>query len=267
MLTDDALITVVKQAFQAQTRSVSASPQLCDVVRRRLRRRQAATLAAAGATAAAVCTVAVAVTAGIPHPPVAPAHSAGALPGPSTRTATSAVTGTGGGGTKLLRLSDYTFTIPAEARVSTTCLDNPQAWTNSWSPRPLAHAIATYMLIRMPNGNFGYTANGDSCDGAAFVYSTRTPTPVDTVSAAGKPTIYLAAPTPATRIGYFALDAHDSAWAAQQTGGPTGPTYYVIGEIPADNDQSVLVALLQQYPMSAQQDTATNPFAAPATTG
>ena len=88
-----------------------------------------------------------------------------------------------------------------------------------------------------------------SCDGAAFVYSARHPAAVDTVTASGQPTVYLAANTANSRIGYLALDAKDSAQAAEQTHGPTGVPYYVIGEIPSDNDQSVLVSLLQQYSM------------------
>lgn len=248
MLNNDKIIGLLNESFDSDTRSVTPSPKLVADVRRRIKRRQTRRLAALGGSAAAICAVAVAITVSGQGGAGAPTHPMAARVGPSTA-ARSSTPANETGQSKLLRLSAYTFKIPAQAKVSKTCLDGPETWAKTWSPRPVDYPIASYLLVRFRGGNFGYAADGGSCDGAAFVYSARHPAAVDTVTASGQPTVYIAANTANSRIGYLALDAKDSAQAAEQTHGPTGAPYYVIGEIPSDNDQSVLVSLLQQYSM------------------
>src|SRR6185312_12601315 len=113
MSNDDSLISMLKESFEADTRSVMAPPTLVSDVRSRLKRRRAASWTAAGAACLAVA-VAVVLSAG------------------STARTDSASRRH----TKPLHLSGYTFQVPADAVTTTTCLVGPDAWTNSVSAQP-----------------------------------------------------------------------------------------------------------------------------------
>jgi hypothetical protein len=240
MLSDDALVDLVKSSFEADVRSVAVPLDLPVTVRRQLQRRRRGVAAALSATAVAACTVGIvfAVTQAGPARPTQPAAASGTGLGPVTET----------GGTKLLQLSGFTFRLSANAATALTCLRaDTRSWINSWSAAPSRRPVAFRLLIN--GGNGGGDPHAEPCTGAAFVPSRKHPAAVDTVRAPGQRPVYVAAPTASARVGYLALNARDSAAFAGLMGGPVGPRYYLIGEIAAGNDQSVLVAMLRQFPL------------------
>lgn len=226
MLDDDATVAGIKESFARRTATVKASPELVGLVRKRFtrRRRSRNALASAGLVGAlAWATIAISTSQQSAHP---------------------------GTTMKAVHLSGYTFKVRSDTTTSTTCLTSPNEWVSSASVPSATVTVAGFLRLNLPDGSPRVDANGQICMGAVLTYTTHVPTAIGTVQSSGEPTVYLAEPTTDARIAYIALDTAGSVVASQVTGGPAGVTYYIIGEIPSDNDQAVLVAILQQGNMA-----------------
>ena len=225
MLDDDAVVASIKESFERDTGVIHASPEFARTVRARFtRRRWSRALSGAGLVGALVwATIALGTSQQGSHQEVS---------------------------MKAVHLSGYTFKVRADAATSTTCLASSNDWVASTGVRPAAITIASFLRVNLPDGSPRLDANGQPCIGAVLTYATQVPTAIGTVEASGEPTVYLAPSTSDTKIAYIALDAAASDLASQVTGGPDGVPYYVIGEIPSDNDQAVLVAIFQQGNMA-----------------
>jgi hypothetical protein len=212
MYDDDLIIGLVKQSFESHADSVEPSTNSATMVRARLlRRRFAGVVVASAAILAATLFVTLAGQGG----------------NPAART-------------KPYRLSGHTFRIPADARTSTTCLNGLSQWSSRWRPSGERGPALVGLLSLRADGTVR-----DDCTAAAFTYTTMPPPVVDIATAPNGHFVYLAAPTNDIRVGYVALSSHEAAHAARSIGGPTSVPYYIIGEMPSDNDQSVLVSVLQ----------------------
>jgi len=204
----------MKESFEIQTAEISASTDLASTVRTRLARRRviAGTSLAAGVL---VCALSASSTIGS---------------GNSTPR------------TKSFRLANYTLQVPAGARTGTSCLDSPTQWARSWPPnRPDAASIVGAMLSLNPDG----TPNRN-CVAAAFTFTTTPPPAIGFSTTSDGRTVYIAAATSQTRVAYIRLRPEDSHHGANIIYGPTSGTFYIIGEMRSDNDQSVLDAVLQR---------------------
>jgi hypothetical protein len=233
MLTDDAVIDLLKESFDEDTRGVAASPQLPTLVRSRLRRRRAGRVVAFATPAlAAASVVAVAALGG--QPSSDPGGTAIKQGGPV------GVHGHVGGAVQTVRLSSFHFTVPADTTVTKTCLPDSDAYATS--------SVLGEVFELVPDGHGGLlsTAAGNPCVGATFRFTEHPPAAVDQVATPGQPTVYLTASTPGTRAGYVMLTGRDAAAAAAAVDGQPG-SYAVVMTIPDDNDQAVLIAGLRQY--------------------
>jgi hypothetical protein len=235
MLTDDAMIDLLKESFDADTRAVAASPQLPDAVRGRLRRRRAGRLAAIGTSGLALAALVGTTALGAQHPNAK--HGTTALPnrGPLAVHHQGGVTGL-----TTVQLSSFQFTVPANATVTKTCLPDSDADANA------SVQGEVFELVRNDHGGFVTTAAGNPCIGAAFRFTLHPPVAVQQITAPGQPTVFITAPENGTRTGYRLLVGRDAIAAASAVGGHPG-RYAVVMTIPADNDQAVLVAGLRQY--------------------
>lgn len=92
--------------------------------------------------------------------------------------------------------------------------------------------------------------NGAKCNHEADIVSATRP-PVQSPVLGGKRTVYIAQSPPGIRTGFLELSAAESAAAAAASGGnlSAGRPYFILVSIPDDNPQTVLVAILQQFPL------------------
>jgi len=142
--------------------------------------------------------------------------------------------------TKTLRLAGYSFQVPAAARIGTSCLDAPVQWSASWHP---ANANGGFVSLGL-EGAFPDGRPIPNCTVVAVSYTIAPPESVAIVESNGH-TIHIAAPTTdGTRVAYIALTPTQTRKAFGTRIG--SGTYYVIAEMPSDNDQSVLDAVLPQ---------------------
>ena len=121
---------------------------------------------------------------------------------------------------------------PGEDQLTKTCLDMDKVratWGNS-------------------STGYGGVASGDGCSHEADTILPTRPSTVSSVTA-GDRTVYIAQSPAGIRTGYLALDPTESAGAAKASGQNWDPNrpYYLIVSIPADNPQSVLVSILEQF--------------------
>jgi hypothetical protein len=208
MYDDDQIIGLIKQSFRTDADAASASADLAVTVRSRLTRRR---VVAASATAVAVA--------------VAAAQLAG-ISDTKPRT-------------KPFRLTGYTFQVRADARTGSTCLEDPSRWARSWSPIGARRLVMVGLRPVLADGTYV------DCAAAAVTYTTM-PSPIDTTTTPDGQTVYIVDSAGDTRVAYVALSTHESEHGANLIGGPTSVPYSVIGEMPSDNDQSVLNSVLQR---------------------
>jgi hypothetical protein len=222
---NDDVLELVKESFTAEARAITASPALAGDVRRVLRRRRRAGLALAGGTAVAAAAIAGTLTwAGGDSGSPAPAAEHGASTSQSPAAARPSL--------KNVRYASFTFKVPAQARVSKTCLPGADGGTGA-GPRGELH-----LLVDGPDGT--------PCVGATIGFTTRPGAATGKVETPGEQTVFLTASAPGTQSGYVVLDERESANAAAAVGGRPG-RYYEVFTLPSDTSRSVLIAGLRQY--------------------
>ncbi|MEO8889278.1 MAG: hypothetical protein ABI429_08330 [Jatrophihabitantaceae bacterium] len=224
MLDNESVVAMIKESFKQDTQAIHVSSKHSpSAIRSRLARRRLSRgiigVGVAGAMAIAIFTLGTTTS------------------GPSASF-------------KTIHLSNYTFKVRSDVATSTTCLTAPDNWVAGSSVASARVTVSSFLRLNRPDGSLRTGANGQACIGAVLTYTTQVPAPIDTVTSPGLPTVKLAPSTDDARVAYIALDAGDSAAAARVTGGPAGVPYYVIGEVPSDNAQDVLVAIFQQGDMA-----------------
>jgi hypothetical protein len=237
MFTNETVVGLLKESFDADTRTVTAPVQLSAAVRVQVRRRRTGQLAATGAIVAVAGVAAAAFAVGQQHGQ--PANQIAA--GPSAQRVGTEVSASNAGGWKTVRLSSFEFTVPAQATVTKTCLPGIDG---------ASHQGELFGLVTDASGKILNDDAGNPCVGTTIQFTTEPPAATSQVTTPGQPTVFITSSAPGTQAGYVKLDGHDSAAAALAVGGPSGK-YVMLITVPADNDQSVLVAALRQYHLTA----------------
>jgi hypothetical protein len=237
MFTDETVIGLLKESFDADTRTVAAHPELSAAVHSQLRRRRVGQLAVNGATLALAGLVTAGIVVGQHHdqPDNQIASGSNAPSGVDTgATATNAL------GSKTVKLSSFEFKVPAQATVTKTCLPGVDG---------ASHQGELFGLVSDASGKILNDAAGNPCVGATIQFTKNSPAATSQVMTPGQPTVYITTSAAGTQAGYIKLDGRDSARAALAVGGTPGK-YVMLMTIPSDNDQSVLVAALRQYSLT-----------------
>jgi hypothetical protein len=238
MFTDETVIGLLKESFDADTRTVTAPLELPAAVRSQLRRRRVGQLATNGAALAVAGLAAAALVVGQQHGQ--PANQIAAGPNAHSGVDTS-VKATNAMGSKTVKLSSFEFKVPAQSTVTKTCLPGMDG---------ASHQGELFGLVTDASGKILNDAAGNPCVGATIQFTKNAPAATSSLMTLGEPTVYFTTSAAGTQAGYVKLDGHDSAAAALAVGGTTGK-YVMLMTIPSDNDQSVLVAALRQYSLTA----------------
>ena len=233
MSTDELLLEVLKDSFDADTRAITPRPDLADTVTARLVRARRVRTGLAAGLAVAAASVAVAVGTGGEGGRTPVAHGRTA---PGSTVASNATTA----GFKDVQLASFRFTVPAAATVTKSCLPDSRHYLTGRVP-----VGEIFLLVHAPKGSEDMALDG-ACVGATIQF-TKDPRPVvSTVETPGQRTVYLTGSQPGTQSGYVTLTARQSQNAAAAVGGSPGQ-YYEVFTLPSDTSQSVLIAGLRQY--------------------
>jgi len=206
----DSILELVRESFNAEASDVTLSGNLATVVRARLRHRRLAK-----SITASVAIVALAIGASL-----------------------IASTGKSVPQTKTIRLSNYTFQVPADARTSLACLGNTFEWTRQWSP---PGESITIELFAVREG-----VVDDHCTVVVLTVTTTPPPSVSVTKGADGRIVHIAAPVGDNNIVYVELTPAQYAHYARANDQPASTRYYLIGETSSSTDPSVIAAVLPQ---------------------